>query len=72
MNVLDLFSGIGGGILASLLLGHRPICAVEIDPYCRSVLVRRQNDGHLPPFPIGNEATFKVVRIQTPDSYSPL
>lgn len=52
MNELHLFSGIGGGILGGLLLGHRCIGAVEIDPYCRSVLQARQDDGCLPPFPI--------------------
>ena len=55
MNVLELFAGIGGGILASQLLGHRVVCAVELDPYCRTVLVRRQNDGDLPPFPIWDD-----------------
>jgi len=55
MNVMELFAGIGGGILASQLLGHRIVCAVELDPYCRAVLVRRQNDGDLPPFPIWDD-----------------
>lgn len=52
MNELHLFSGAGGGILGGMLLGHRCIGAVEIDPYCQSVLVARQDDGTLPPFPI--------------------
>jgi DNA (cytosine-5)-methyltransferase 1 len=55
MNVLELFAGIGGGILGHMLGGHRIVCAVELDPYCRSVLVRRQNDGQLPPFPIWDD-----------------
>jgi DNA (cytosine-5)-methyltransferase 1 len=55
MNELALFAGIGGGILGGLLVGHRCVCAVEIDPYCRSVLVQRQNDGTLPPFPIWDD-----------------
>jgi len=54
-HVLDLFAGIGGGILGHLLCGHRIVCAVELDPYCRSVLVQRQNDGHLPTFPIWDD-----------------
>lgn len=52
MNELHLFAGAGGGILGGMLLGHRCIGAVEIDPYCQSVLVARQDDGTLPPFPI--------------------
>lgn len=52
MNELHLFAGIGGGLLGGLLLGHRCIGAVEIDPYCRSVLQARQDDGCLPAFPI--------------------
>ena len=55
LYVLDTFTGIGGGILGALLCGHRIMCAVELDPYCRSVLVRRQNDGHLPHFPIWDD-----------------
>ena len=52
MNELHLFAGAGGGILAGQLLGHRCIGAVEIDPYCQAVLVARQDDGTLEPFPI--------------------
>jgi DNA (cytosine-5)-methyltransferase 1 len=48
MRELHLFAGAGGGILGGLLLGHRPVCAVEIDPYCRRVLRARQADGYLP------------------------
>jgi DNA (cytosine-5)-methyltransferase 1 len=49
---LHLFAGAGGGILGGMLLGHEPVCAVEIYPYCRQVLAERQADGNLPPFPI--------------------
>ncbi len=49
---MHLFAGAGGGLLADLLLGHQPICAVEIDPYCNKVLHARQKDGYLPWFPI--------------------
>lgn len=55
MNELALFAGAGGGILASVLLGWRTVCAVEIDPYCRDILVSRQNDGSVPPFPIWDD-----------------
>lgn len=55
MNELHLFAGAGGGILAGQLLGHRCVCAVEFEPYAQAVLVARQNDGSLPPFPIWND-----------------
>lgn len=55
MNELALFAGAGGGILGGKLLGWRTICAVEIEPYAASVLVARQNDGILAPFPIWDD-----------------
>lgn len=57
MNELALFAGAGGGILASDLLGLRTVCAVEIDDYARSVLLARQNDGILRPFPVWDDVT---------------
>lgn len=38
-----------------MLLGHRTVCAVEIEPYCRKVLLQRQRDGILPWFPIWDD-----------------
>jgi DNA (cytosine-5)-methyltransferase 1 len=55
MNELALFAGVGGGILASQHLGHRVVCAVERDPYCREILMRRQEDKSLPVFPIWDD-----------------
>ncbi len=55
MNELALFAGAGGGILAGTLLGWRTVCAVEREPYAASVLVQRQNDGILNPFPIWDD-----------------
>ena len=55
MNELHLFAGAGGGILGGILLGHRPVCAVELEPYCRKVLLQRQRDGILPKFPIWDD-----------------
>jgi DNA (cytosine-5)-methyltransferase 1 len=52
VNELSLFAGAGGGILGGVLLGWRTVCAVEIDPYARRVLLARQNDGILQPFPV--------------------
>lgn len=55
LRELALFSGAGGGILGGLLLGWRTVCAVELDPYCRRVLLARQRDGILQPFPIWDD-----------------
>ncbi len=59
MNELSLFSGAGGGLLGSLLLGHRPIGYVEWDDYCQRVIAARIRDGILPDAPIfGDIKTF--------------
>lgn len=55
VNELALFAGAGGGILAGQQLGWRTVCAVEIEPYAAGVLLARQNDGILPPFPIWDD-----------------
>ncbi|WP_420465591.1 DNA cytosine methyltransferase [Panacagrimonas sp.] len=55
MNELALFAGVGGGILGGHLLGWRTVCAVETDDYAASVLLARQNDGVLPPFPVWDD-----------------
>jgi DNA (cytosine-5)-methyltransferase 1 len=55
LNELALFAGAGGGILGGHLLGWRTVCAVEWEAYPASVLVARQNDGILPPFPIWDD-----------------
>lgn len=55
MNELHLFAGAGGGILGGMPLGHTCVCAVEIEPYCRKVLLQRQRDGILPKFPIWDD-----------------
>ena len=55
MRELALFAGAGGGILGGLLLGWRTVCAVELDAYCRSVLLARQRDGLLHRFPIWDD-----------------
>lgn len=38
-----------------MLLGHTCVCAVEIEPYCRKVLLQRQRDRILPKFPIWDD-----------------
>ena len=55
MNELALFAGGGGSILAGSILGFRTVCAVEIDPGKRAILLDRQRDGTLPPFPIWDD-----------------
>lgn len=55
MNELHLFAGGGGGILGGMLLGHTTVCAVEIEPFCRKILLQRQRDGILPRFPIWDD-----------------
>ena len=55
LRELALFAGAGGGTLGGHLLGWRTICAVEWEAYPASVLVARQNDGILPPFPIWDD-----------------
>jgi DNA (cytosine-5)-methyltransferase 1 len=57
VNELALFAGAGGGILAGKLLGWNTVCAVEYAAYPASVLVARQNDGLLAPFPIWDDVT---------------
>jgi DNA (cytosine-5)-methyltransferase 1 len=52
---LALFAGAGGGILGGHLLGWRTVCAVESDAYAAAVLMARQNDGALAPFPIWDD-----------------
>jgi len=55
VNELALFAGAGGGILGGKLLGWKTVCAVECDSYAASVLVSRQNDGILEPFPVWDD-----------------
>lgn len=57
MNELSLFTGVGGGLLGTGLLGLRPICAVENHPHAIAVLKQRQGDGCLPAFPIWDDIT---------------
>lgn len=55
---LALFAGAGGGILASeLYLGWRTVAAVEYEPYRIERLLQRQEEEHLPPFPIWDDVT---------------
>jgi len=63
---LALFAGGGGGILAGQILGWETVCAVELDPYRRGVLLQRQNEGYLKPFPIWDDVqTFSAKNRET-------
>lgn len=55
MNVLELFAGGGGGILAGKLLGWTTVGACEISRGCREMLLARQRDGVLERFPIWDD-----------------
>jgi DNA (cytosine-5)-methyltransferase 1 len=60
MNEVSLFSGAGGGLLATKwLLGWTTIGYVEFNDYCQRVLAQRIRDGLLDDAPIfGNIETF--------------
>jgi DNA (cytosine-5)-methyltransferase 1 len=49
---LALFTGSGGGLLASKLLGHTIVGYVEIDIYCQHVVQSRIKDGLMDEAPI--------------------
>lgn len=48
MRTMHLFAGVGGGLLADLILGHTPVIAVEWDGYACQVLRERAKDGWFP------------------------
>ena len=45
MNELSLFTGAGGGIYGSKLLGWRTLGYVEFNSYCQKVIAQRIEDG---------------------------
>jgi DNA (cytosine-5)-methyltransferase 1 len=52
MRELSLFTGAGGGVLGSKLLGWTTVGYVEWEPYCQKVIKRRIEDGILDSAPI--------------------
>lgn len=59
MRELSLFSGAGGGLLGTHLLGWEPVGYVEFNDYCQRVIAQRIADGILPVAPIfGDIRTF--------------
>jgi DNA (cytosine-5)-methyltransferase 1 len=66
MNELSLFSGVGGGLLASkYFLGWKTIGYVEINEYCQKVIAQRIKDGMLDEAPI-----FGDIRAFINDGYA--
>jgi DNA (cytosine-5)-methyltransferase 1 len=66
MKTMHLFAGIGGGLLADLILGHEPIIAVEWDKYACRVLRERAADGWFP----GLHVWEGDVRLFDPSEYA--
>ena len=52
MNELSLFTGGGGGVWASKLLGHKVIGYVEFNEYCQKIIRARIDDGSFDNAPI--------------------
>ena len=48
MRTMHLFAGGGGGLLADLIVGHTPVCAVEWDAHACAVLRERSAEGWFP------------------------
>lgn len=65
MNELSLFSGAGGGLLASKLLGWKTVGYVEYEDYCQRVIRARINDGYLDEAPI-----FSDIRTFLSEGYA--
>lgn len=45
MRELSLFTGAGGGVYGTMLLGARVVCYVERDLYCQQIIQQRIADG---------------------------
>lgn len=63
---MHLFAGAGGGLLCDLILGHKPIIAVEWDKYACSVLRARAADGWFPDLSVWEGD----VRMFNPSEYA--
>jgi len=65
MKELSLFSGAGGGLLGTKLLGWDTVGYVEFNEYCQKVIAARIADGHLDNAPI-----FGDIRAFISDGYA--
>lgn len=66
MRTMHVFAGAGGGLLADLILGHNPVCAVEWDAHCCAVLRERAGAGWFP----GLHVHEGDVRLFDPSDYA--
>ena len=66
LKTMHLFAGHGGGLLADLILGHKPVVAVEWDGYACQVLRERATDGWFP----GLRVWEGDVRLFDPSEYT--
>ena len=66
IRTMHLFAGHGGGLLADLILGHKPVVAVEWDSYACQVLRERAADGWFP----GLQVWEGDVRLFDPSEYA--
>jgi len=66
LRTMHLFAGIGGGLLCDLILGHRPVVAVEWEPYACQVLRERAAEGWFP----GLHVWEGDVRLFDPSEYA--
>ena len=66
IRTMHLFAGAGGGLLADLILGHRPVVAVEWEPYACQVLRERAAEGWFPDLSVWEGD----VRLFDPSQYA--
>ncbi len=55
LREFSLFTGCGGGLLASKMLGWDTVAGCESDEFARARLIQRQIEGHLDIFPIWDD-----------------
>lgn len=72
MRELSLFSGVGGGLLGTKLLGFTAVGYVEWNKYCCRVLEQRIKDGFLDDAPIFNCDIREWIRLGYAESYQGL
>lgn len=66
MRELSLFSGGGGGVYGSKLLGWKTIGYVEYDDYCQRIIAQRIRDGIFDSAPIfGDIRTFAALHASS-------
>lgn len=63
---MHLFAGVGGGLLCDLILGHKPVVAVEWDSYACRILRERAAEGWFP----GLHVWEGDVRLFDPSEYA--